>query len=182
MEKYNKTTDQVELWINYIQNCYWCKLPNIPKTTCLGLGGIFGLLYSLLSQIKYTNNVYLEDDSQFLASCEQPGRGLPTLPLRLFGGKQSIYETYGFIPVDEYDQLISYDQLIEKIINTPMEFKFTDGPIIDTPANSPKIILEVVFLIRIVIIMINLFELFMILIVNRILRVPCIESKRFLNV
>jgi hypothetical protein len=132
MEKYNQKTDTVELWINYIQNCSWCLLPKIPNNTCNGLGAIFGLLYSLLSQIGYVGDIYLEDDSQFLANCEIPGKGLPTIPLRLFGGKKSIYESYGFVPVDENDNQVSYDELVGEITDTQLNFPFNNGELLTT--------------------------------------------------
>ena len=134
MEKYNNKTDRVELWINYIQNCSWCRLPNIPETTCLGLGGIFGLLHSLLSQIEYVGDIYLEDDSQFLASCTIPGQGLPTVPLRLLGAKKSIYELYGFVPVDQFDNPVSYEKLVDEIKDTVVNWNLNGLELTATPA------------------------------------------------
>jgi len=133
MEKYNKKTDKVELWINYIQNCSWCRLLNIPNNTCYGLGGIFGLLYSVLSKIDYDGDVYLEDDSQFLANCNVVGQGLPSIPLRLLGGKKSIYESYGFVPVNDNDIRVSYNEFVNDIINNLFIWNFGYGEIEATP-------------------------------------------------
>lgn len=107
-----------EIWISFIQQCQICNLPSTAK--CKGLGGIFGLIHSLLTSYNISGSIYLEDDSQYLATCWEKGRepafGVSTFLNRLLLGKKTIYEEYSFYPVDEDNRPLNYNPMV-KVIN-----------------------------------------------------------------
>lgn len=107
-----------EIWISFIQHCQMCNLPSTQK--CRGLGGIFGLIHSLLTTYNISGSIYLEDDSQYLATCWEKGKdavlGVPTFLNRLLLGKKTIYEEYSFYPVDEDNKPLNYSPMV-KVIN-----------------------------------------------------------------
>jgi len=125
MDIHNPKRGEIEVWINWIQNCPWCHLPNNNK--CAKLKGIFGLLRSLFVELKFGGAVYLQDDSRWFGNCTQPGEGLLTAPLRLLNHQASIYGTYGFKPVDSSNAILNYDSVVNTINQYIFRNKQADG-------------------------------------------------------
>lgn len=117
-----------EIWINFIQQCSMCNLPSTQK--CKGLGGIFGLIHSILTTNKISGSIYLEDDSQYLATCWDPNQpakiGVPTFLNRLLLGKKTIYEDYSFYPVDDYGNILTYTPYVTEISNKKILYNQTE--------------------------------------------------------
>lgn len=128
-----------EVWLNYARSCDFCHLPVIKNAPHQGLIGLFGLLRSFLMSVNFTSPIYVEDDSQFLSICtkikDDNGKlikhkqesGIASFIFRLLSGSKSIYERYGFIPVDKKTNIpINNYYDLEKLKNE--KISFTSSP------------------------------------------------------
>ena len=111
------------LWLNYAQQHSRCSLPS--KAPCVGLRGIFGLVDSILTDIGYQGPLYCEDDSQFKKH-EDDTVGYGTHMSRLMNGKKTLYESHGFVPVDDEDRPVDYSANVEMLMHLHVKLPALD--------------------------------------------------------